>query len=359
MNYFNWLQQEAALTNAALTVRAQAVSLNDTGALKWNLFFPRANVDSVDIHEITDVSFRPVGERREWNAPGRKIVFKTPNLRDISMIPIEVNHTIEELELQKLAERNLGPNSTAFRRLVVAQIPDRVVELTKANYRRIEVDAFYTWATGIVHVRNPNDPTSAYQVSLGFNADRYQTAGVAWDNGSVNAFNELTSWLKEVTVLIGQVQGVMLRQATLDVIIADAPNLLSLDADIVPTIPQVEQRIRDTVPGASTFKFIVNEDTVEVFSGAGQATSTWNIWRPHKVAAIPAAGAVGYSAFAPVVRAMQIAGGPDAQGAPIDINGMTAYRSVKNDGRELSIDVQVNALPIPIEQRTAVIDVGV
>lgn len=360
MNYFNWLEQERNLTNAALTVRAQAVPVNDNGRLKWPIFFPRQNVDSVELHEITTIQFRPVGERREWNAPGRKIALKTPNLRDISIIPIESNHTVEEYELQRLAERALGPNSSRFRQIISADVPDRVVFLTAANYRRIEVDAFNAWANGELTVRHPQTPSKTYVVSLGFDTDRYQTASTAWNNGGVNAFNELISWLRDVTSLVGAIQGVMLRTATLDAILVDAPNPLSMNSAVSPTISQVEQRIRDTVPGAGAFAFIVNEDTVDVFSGAGQATTKTYVWPQHKVAAIPAGdGTVGSTAFAPVVRAMQIAGGPDAQGAPIDVNGMTAYRTVKNDGRELSVDVQVNAMPIPNEQNVAVIDAGV
>lgn len=356
MNYFNWLEQEKLLTNAALTVRAQAVPPNDTGRLKWDIFFPRRDVPSVDLHEITPVTFRPAAERREWNAPSKKIVLKTPNLRDISMIPIEGAHTIEEYELQKLAERTFGPNTPQFRAILGADIPDRVVFLTLANYRRIELDAFQAWALGQVTVRNPLNPASSYTMSFGFNAARYTTAGTAW-NVTANAYNDFIAWLRTVsTTLVNGFQGVMLRQATLNEIVADAPNPFSFQAGIQPTIDQVEQRIQQTLGIA--FRFVVNEDTVDVFSGGGQATVQTKVWTTGRVAVIPAGnGQVGDTAFAPVVRAMQIAGG--APGSGIDVNGMTAYRESVNNGRGLLIEVQCNALTVPNEQQVAVINAGV
>ena len=78
------------LSPAALTVTAQTISPNDQGRLRWDVFFPRQDVDSVDLHEVTTLDFRPVSDRREWNSPGRLIPDKTPDLRDISIVPVEV-----------------------------------------------------------------------------------------------------------------------------------------------------------------------------------------------------------------------------------------------------------------------------
>jgi hypothetical protein len=59
----------------------------------------------------------------------------------------------------------------------------------------------------------------------------------------------------------------------------------------------------------------------------------------------------------PTLRAMEIAGvAPDAR---IDVNGMVAYRLVKNDGKELEVQVQANAVPRPNEQNISVINAGV
>jgi uncharacterized protein affecting Mg2+/Co2+ transport len=94
-----------------------------------------------------------------------------------------------------------------------------------------------------------------------------------------------------------------------------------------------------------------------VFSGAGQATTKTNLWLTGRVAIIPGDGRIGTSAFAPVLRAMQVAG--MASDAPIDTNGMTAYRFTNNNGKEFQVDVQVNSLGMPDEQRLAVINAGV
>jgi hypothetical protein len=357
MNYFNWLEQEKLLTNAALTVRAQAIPPNDNGRLKWDIFFPRRDVPSVDLHEITTINFRPVAERREWNAPSKKIVLKTPNLRDISMIPIESAHSIEEYELQKLAERAFGPNTPVFRQILTADIPDRVVFLTQANWRKVEVDDFGAWATGTTVVRNPLNPATSYTVSFGFAAARYQVAGTAF-NVTTNAYNDFLLWLRSVaTTLVNGFQGVMIRQATLNEIVADAPNPFSYNATVQPTIDQVEQRITQTL--GTPFRFVVNEDTVDQFTGGGQATAPVKVWPTGRIAIIPAGdGVVGNTAAAPVVRAMQIAGGAPS-GANIDINGMTAYRESMNNGRGLVIEVQGNLLGVPNEQQVAVLNAGV
>jgi hypothetical protein len=353
MNYFNWLQQEQLLTNAALTVRAQAIPPNDNGRLKWNIFFPRREVPSVDLHEMTNVNFRPVAERREWGGPSKKLVLLTPNLRDLSMVPIEAAHTIEEYELQKLAERAFGPNTPAFRQIVGADIPDRVVFLTNANYRRIEVDTFQAWATGQLTVRNPHNPASTYVASFGFDANRFTTNASAF-NVTTNAYNDFIAWLRSVsTTYVNGYQGVMIRQATLNEIVADAPNPFSYNASVQPTIDQVEQRITQTM--GVGFRFVVNEDTVDLATGGGQATTKTKVWPTGRIAIIPGgSGQVGTVAFAPVVRAMELAA--LTPGAGIDVNGMTAYRLVKNDGRELLIEVQVNALPVPEEANVAVLN---
>ncbi|HSH45055.1 MAG TPA: hypothetical protein VK966_04325, partial [Longimicrobiales bacterium] len=143
---FTWIAQEEDLSAAALTVRAQAVSPNDNGQLLWDVFFPRSNVDSVKLSELTSLDWRPVADRREWNAPGRLIPMLTPTGRTLVMVPIESYFQIGEEEMQKLVEQNLSASQQQFRQLIRATVPQRVEMLASANYRRIEVDAFNAWA---------------------------------------------------------------------------------------------------------------------------------------------------------------------------------------------------------------------
>jgi hypothetical protein len=98
------------------------------------------------------------------------------------------------------------------------------------------------------------------------------------------------------------------------------------------------------------------EDTLEVFNDGGTASTSTKVWAAHKIAVVPAGTSVGYSAFAPVIRAMDIARAlPQAK---VDTNGQTAFYEEHNNGRELSVEVQVNAMPVPDEQKLFVIDVG-
>jgi hypothetical protein len=221
------------------------------------------------------------------------------------------------------------------------------------------VDVFTAWALGQITVRNPqfgHTYTTSYQIAAG----RYQTAGTAWTDAGVNAYNEFMAWLRDTSTSLigGPIAGVMLRQATLNVIQADAPNILTNIAGIQPTVRQIEQRIQDELGDlAPNFRFVVNEDTVQVYSGAGLAQTTTKVWAAQRVAAIPAGRFIGETSFVPTLRAMEIAGvAPDAR---IDVNGMVAYRLVKNDGKELEVQVQANAVPRPNEQNISVINAGV
>src|SRR4051812_35136511 len=108
MSNFAWTQTIDELSPAALTVRAQAISPNDDGRLKWDIFFPRQNVESVDLEDVTTLDYRPASDRREWNQRGRLIPVKTPALRKVSIVPIEGNYLWGEYELQKLNERSIG-----------------------------------------------------------------------------------------------------------------------------------------------------------------------------------------------------------------------------------------------------------
>src|SRR6185503_21389455 len=105
---FTWLAEAEELSPAALTVLAQTLSPNDDGRLFWDIFFPRSDVDSVDLADMFTIDDRPAAERREWNARGRVIPVITPEARKMSMVPIESYDTIGEREIQKLMEGAFG-----------------------------------------------------------------------------------------------------------------------------------------------------------------------------------------------------------------------------------------------------------
>lgn len=351
---FTWLAKEDELSSAALTVRAQTISPNDQDRLLWDAFFPRRNVDSTKLSEISTLDFRPVADRREWNQRGRAVPLKTPPRRDLEMVPVESYFTIDEEELQKLAERSLSTNAEIFRRIIGARIPDRTDELVRADYRRLEIDCMTAWALGQIVAKNPQDGTTQ-TVSFGFDAGRYQTAGTAWSDGGVNAYDEFLAWAEDGVDSIGPIRGVTMRLATFKAIQADAPNQIPGTTGITPTRAQVEQRVSDDL--GVPFRFFIVENSLDVFNDGGTAYTRTKVWPAQRVALVPAGNAVGYAAFAPVYRAMELA--RQVPGAGIDIRGVTVYHDAANAGRELTVEAQLNAMPVPDEQKMWLINAGV
>lgn len=337
------LKQE--LSPAALTVVAQTISPDNSGQLRWQRFFPRQNVNSVDLREVTTTDFRPVSDRREWNSRGRLITTITPPIRELSIVPVEGYFKWDEYEIQKLNERANG-SSEIIQQIIGADIPSKVAQIVEANYRRVEVDAFTAWATGTNVAKNPQTGTT-HTVSYGFPADRLTTAGTAWDDVGQNAWDLLISFLEDAQDKIGSVVGVVLRTALLRAIHADAPN-----GPLGTIIPR--GRLAEAVSNelGIPFNFILFEDTVDVYTDGGTATTSVNVWPAGYIAAVPAGGVVGRTVFAPVVRAMEIA---RASGAPgIDQRGQTVYYEESVMGRDLTVEVQVNPFTIPNEQKLRV-----
>lgn len=333
------------LSPAALTVVAQTISPNDQGRLKWDIFFPRQDVDSVDIKEVTTLDFRPVSDRREWNSPGRLIPDKTPDFRDLSIVPVEGYYKWAEYEMQKIAER-AGVNEAAVNQIIGRSIPGKVAQIVEANYRRIEVDAFKAWATGQVVAMNPQTGTT-YTTDFDFDTARLTTAGTAWDDPGENAYDLLISFLEGAEDLIGGIRGVVLRTALLRAIQADAPDLIG---GVRMTRAQLADRVSDDL--GAPFQFFLFDDTVETFTDGGLATTSTNVWPAGYIAAVPASGTVGRTVFAPVRRAMELARALPAAG--IDTRGMTAYYDEANTGKELKVEVQCNPFTIPNEQKVRV-----
>jgi hypothetical protein len=350
MSSFTWTQEVEELSPAALTVLAQAISPNDNGKLKWDVFFPRVDVDSVDLDDVTTIDYRPTSDRREWNQRGRLIPTKLPNTRKVSIVPIEGYFQWGEYELQKLKERSMG-NAEIIAKIMMSSVPDKVKAIAMANYRRLEVDAFKAWATGTIVQRNPQNAAETYTASFGFSSSRYQTAGTAWNDPSLNAYDELMDWIDDAIDAIGSLSGVVCRRNFVREVQADAPDLAG---GMSMTWTQLEDRIQQDK--GTEFKFYPMEDTVEIFDDGGTASTSTKVWPAQKIAAVPAGIKVGKSAFAPVVRAMDIAGSlPQAK---IDTNGQTAFYEEMGNGRELNVEVQVNAVPVPNEQDLFVEDVG-
>jgi hypothetical protein len=247
MDVLSYIESVNSLAAPALTVRAQAISPNDNGQLIYDIFFPRQNVKSVKLRDITIRNFRPAADRREWNARGRLIPIQTPDKRDLKIIPVEAYSKIDEEEMQELFENTDGEKALIQRR-IGASIPERVDNLTKANYRRVELDAMSVWSRGYVDQVDPQTGRT-FRTSFQIAAGRLQTALSAWN--STNAYDNLLAWVRDGISEMGPIEGVALRQATQNVIQASAPTLLN---GYKPTIREIASasRMNSAAPSASS-----------------------------------------------------------------------------------------------------------
>jgi hypothetical protein len=342
---------ELAYSPLELTVLAQALAKYDQGELLWETFYNRQPVDSVDLMNVVTLDYRPAADRREWNARGRRIPLQAPARRQVSIVPIEANDKIDEKQMQTLGEQ-AGGNWAKVADIIGSSLPQRTQRLADSCYRRLEVDAMSAWALGSITGRNPENATQTYTASFGFSASRYTTAGTAWDNVGVNAYDLLLAWIAAAEDLVGQIQGVILRLATLNAILADAPNLPN---SVKMTRSELADRITQDMN--QPFQFYVNEQSVDIFDDGGLTFTRTKLWPAQRIAAVPAGGKIGQVAFAPVIRAMEMVGTGGAAG--VDVRGVAVYYDDANGGRELDIEAQLNALPIPDEQKLYVTNVGV
>jgi hypothetical protein len=349
---FGWVGAQEALTNESLTVVAQTVDPTDDGQLLWDAFFPRQDVDSVKIAEMTDVDFRPAADRREWNQRGRNVPLRTPASKELEMVPIESYFTYDERAMQHLMERTLG-NESLFQQIVGMQIPTRTEGLAGANWRRVELDVMEAWSQGQITAMNPQ--TGSTQVmSFGFDAARYTTAGTAWDDVGTNAYDDLIAWLESSIPFVGAFSGIVCRLATYQAIQVDAPNKFIPDSALGLRVSraQLEQLISDDL--GQPFRFFIVENMIDVFDDGGIAYTRTNIWPAGVVAIVPAGTVVGNLKMAPVARAVEMS--RQVPSAGIDVRGVTVYHEQANGGRQLTVEAQLNALPVPNEQNTFVID---
>jgi len=346
---YSWIEKVEDLSPAALTVRAQALSPTDGGVLRWPLFFPRQDVEFTDLADVMTLDKRFVADRREWNGPGRFIPMATPDVRKIEIIPIESYDVIAEKEMQKLREQTRN-NQNTIMDIIGARIPQRVDRLVAANYRRLELDCIKVWTTGTIVQVDPQTGRT-FTTSFAIDAARITTAGTAW-SALTSAYDAFIAWLEEAIDAVGGIIGVTLRLGTMKTILADAPNL---DNGVKMSRSQLEGRIQDDIGGP--FQFFLYEDSVDVFTDGGTAYARTKVFPDRTIAAVPVGGVVGFSAFAPVSRAFDIdAAVPNAG---IDVNGMTVYHEATDSGKKLKIEAQVNALPVPADERIFVINIGV
>lgn len=357
------LARFALLSAYALTIRAQTVSRTDNGRLLWENFFPRKPVDSVNLNDVFAIDYRPATDRRAWNARGRHVPAKTPAQRLVTITPIEGYATINEQEMNLLLElaRQTEDPRTTLTNLIGARLPDRVKQIALANYRRFELDSFESWFKGTITQRNPQDASKTYTASWNFDPGRIQTAGTAWDNVGVNAWNEHLAWLRDGLDAVGSVSGSMMRRATFNAIRADSPTKTNGEKY---TIAELEAIIQDDLN--SDFAFLVDDHAVDVFTDGGDTTTRQKAIPAGGVALVPEGEQIGDGCFAPVVRADDLDGFEDESGevpagedGEIDVRDNRVFYQKENGGRSATAEVQLNGLAVPNEQNVWTINAGV
>ncbi len=150
--------------------------------------------------------------------------------------------------------------------------------------------------------------------------------------------------------------GAVMRQATYDAIIVDAPNFTSPTSTIVMGDAEFNRDIRRRL--GFPFQIVIMEHQVDVFGDDGPHNYTrTNVWPAQHVALVPPGGRIGSTKFAPVLRAGELA--TDAPDAGIDRNSVTVYHFSDNSGKTLRVEAQINVFPVPVERWVFVIDAGV
>jgi len=347
MASFAWLSQYAALTARNLTVREATRLAENPLDLRYPGIFPRIPAASIKLSSITTVDFRPIGGRREWNAQGREIPEKTGPAREFEMVPINPTHHIDERMMQLFGESGF---EELARRNVIGTIDTWPTRLADACERQLEAEAFEAWYNGTITVMDPKTGNTV-PVSMGFDqATTYPTAGTIWSDAGEDAYQNFLTSLQAAESKMGPVGAARTRRAVYREIIKDAPDGPS---GLRPTFGSLQDRVREE--GFPNVQLIIDERTYHAWTDGGSATSAAYYVPAGKIAFQPSNGQVGNTHVAPVVRAFDFLSGADRSLA----NGVVIFRSEKNEGKTLLIEAQENAIAIPEEATTYVVDTSV
>lgn len=353
---FDLVENVQEVSAPTLTVREQARLKDNLPELRWHVFFPRTNADSIRIADFTTVDFRPVADRRPWGGRGRLIPLRHGKLSELEMSPIEAYYIWNEYEMQRLMERNAQKIELALQ-ATRARIPERAEALADADYRRVEIDAFHAWRTGEIVVKDP-ETEQALTLTLELaQSERRQAATTPWTAST--AYEEFLAVLYDALQYLGTVRGAVVRRSTLNAIIASAPVAPLTGFRI--TKGELEARIQQEI--GSDFTFRVEERSVDVFTGRGTQTALVKIWDGTEIAFIPGGAGdggvspIGQTHFAPVLRAQMMA--EKIGHGYIDVRGVTLFYVPSRDGKQLEMQAQLNALPVPDERRLFVFDPGI
>lgn len=344
---FDFLTRIAALTPANLTIRERTRLAQNPNDLRWRSIFPKVEVGSVSLAEISDVDFRPLGGRREWNADGREIPDVVGPVRNVEMIPINPTKHLDERRLQRLRERAANPNGGLIEQLytggIIKTVDDWATVLADAADRQIEYDAFRAWFFNQIVVKDTKSEASV-TVSAGVAADRYVAASATLA-ASPNAYLAFMGYLSDAEAKMGSVGVARMRRARINEILADAPAVAGDRMSLAGLTERIERE------GFGTVALVADERTYDEFTDGGSATTSANYVPLDRMAFQPANGVVGATSFAPVTRAWDYMDAGDVS----NINDFTVFYSEENRGKTLVEEAQANALPLPTEANTYVV----
>ena len=348
--------QDSVLASPQLTVLSQAIGVDEVdpaGNFMFPQFFPFRDASSIDIEQLFTLDYRPVATRRAWDAHGKEIPMKHPQLRGLTMVPLEARHGIGEEKLHRMTEMAQG-NQAILNREIMATVPGIVAMLTESVYRAAELEAAEAWAKGTITAKNPTSGATA-TTSLGFSGSRVQTAVTAWDDAGVNAYSLFIAWLRSARSTMGNVGGVVTSTLVWDAIRADAPNVFDYGGNgVLIGAEQLDRQVAadSRIPG---FRFVLNDTEVDVFADGGAAHTRTRVWDESYIAAIPASGMVGMTYRASVVKAYDYL----ASQPTIDVRGTVVTNNSENKGKYSDLQCQANWLPVPDENNVFSIDTGI
>lgn len=345
---FDLLAKTAELRSDNLTIREATRLAENPNDLRWRALAPKKREDSIEISTFTNVDFRPNGGRREWNAQGRELTEKIGTSRAYELIPINPTFHFDERKLQKLRER-----SDVQKRLVRG-VDEWATALADAADRQIEADLFTGWFLDRFDVLDTKSAQSV-SVTLGFDAVRRPVEATAWTDanlGTIDVYDRFLRLVEEAIRQIGSVGAVRTRIQVIKQLLKEAPKTGS-SGNVRPTLANLEDIIAEE--GFGRIKLIPDERTYDKYTDGGNATTKTNYVPQGYMGFQPLGGQVANTHFAPVTRASDYTG----EGSRADLQDFTVFHYTKNDGKTLMVECQANALPIPVEESTFVVDTGI
>ena len=346
------LVADPSRSEALSTARAQRVAqLVTETQMRWPAFFNRTTGTSMKVATSTRSNLKFVAERRPYDTRGIEMPRDFGSITEMLHLPIQARVTYGEEDIQILGL----PEDAAIAALGLG-FDDNLDGLAIADARRLEMDLLRLWHSGDIVAKNFATKAIAL-VSVGVDAERYETATTPLDDGAVNAWEEVAAFARNWNgdFALG---GFYTSGKDMEVIRADAPTNLITGQPLGDA--ELGQLMASTI-GSPGFRFVTDDRRFDVSAAAPDnvrtGTSKERVWPVGKLAAIPAAGSVGEARFVPVTRASDLSGVVGAGKARRD--DVTVVYVTNDDDTSLEVQAQLNVAPDLYGESVAVLNTGV